>query len=269
MDHNPPGKELLVETQDGICVVKFNRPDQLNAVVRPMHEALAGLWSQLAADPEIDVIVLTGEGRAFSAGGDLAHLEQMGLDTALRAAELATGSRLFKEMLACPLPIIAAVNGPAVGLGCNIALMCDLVYMSDQAFFADPHVSVGLTAGDGGAAYWPLTMSIVVAKELLFFGGRVSPSRALALGLVNEVVSNDELLARALTVARRLADLPPQAVRSTKQAINLYLTQASAGVIDVALAAEYESFDTPEHHAVLAKLQAAATRTRDATEPIR
>ena len=176
---------------------------------------------------------------------------------------------MFKEMLACPLPIIAAVNGPAVGLGCNIALMCDLVYMSDQAFFADPHVSIGLTAGDGGAAYWPLTMSIVVAKELLFFGGRINPPRALALGLVNEVVSNDDLIAHALTVARRLADLPPQPVRSTKQAINLYLTQASAGVIDVALAAEYESFETPEHHAVLAKLQAAATRTRDATEPIR
>src|SRR5260221_12884219 len=111
-------------------------------------------------------------------------------------------------MVRFPLPVIAAVNGPAVGLGCSLAVACDLVFMSELAFLADPHVTVGLVAGDGGAALWPLLTSMLRAKEYLFTGDRIPATVAVELGLANRVVASDTLVADAIAVAHRLASMP-------------------------------------------------------------
>ena len=250
---NPFAPALLIESRGPVRIVTINRPDALNAVDEEVHSGLAGVWRHLAADPDVRAVVLTGAGRAFSAGGDMEMFKRIQADAVPRAALLSEARTVFNEFIDCPLPIVAAVNGPAVGLGCTLAALCDLVYIAESAYLSDPHVAVGLTAGDGGAPFWPLTMSIVKAKEALFFGDRISPERAVALGLANEVVPDDDLMTHVMAVADRLASLPPQALRSTKRAVNLHIRGAANAVLDYALAAEHVSFDTPEHRAVVSK----------------
>jgi enoyl-CoA hydratase len=142
--------------------------------------------------------------------------------------------------------MVAAVNGPAVGLGASVAVHCDLVVMADDAFMSDPHVSVGLVAGDGGAVSWPLYMSLLRAKEYILLGDRISAEDCLRVGLANRVVPRSEVLATAVELARRLAAQPKQAVRDTKRALNFHLREAADRVLDFALAAETESFSTEE-----------------------
>jgi enoyl-CoA hydratase len=149
---------------------------------------------------------------------------------------------------------VAAVNGPAVGLGCSLALLSDMVLMAEGAYLADPHVQVGLAAGDGGALVLPLIVGLPRAKELLFLGERVSAEEALRLGIANRVVPGDKLLDEAMEVAGRLAALPAQALRDTKRAVNLHLEQAMAAVLDAALDAERESMKSAEHAAIVARL---------------
>ena len=150
--------------------------------------------------------------------------------------------------------MIAAVNGRAVGLGCSLALLSDLVLMAEGSYLADPHVQVGLVAGDGGAMVLPLIVGLARAKELLFLGERVSATEAVRLGLANRVVPGDELLDEAMDLARTLAALPAGALRGTKRAVNLHLEQAMATVMETALAAERDSMHFPEHVAIVARL---------------
>ena len=257
---NPFAPVIVIEEEGPIRILILNRPEDLNAANRDMHVALGRVWRFLADDTEARCVVLTGAGRAFSAGGDFDHIGNMRRDRTLRRQEIGTARALLREMIAFPLPIVAAVNGPAVGLGCSLAIMSDLVYMAESAHLADPHVAIGLTAGDGGAAYLPLTLSIALAKEMVFFGDRIPSARALALGLVNEVVADDAVLERALESARRLAALPAQAVQSTKRAMNLAIERSTAAIIDIALESEFQSFDEPEHHQVIERIRSARTR---------
>src|SRR5271165_5888302 len=126
---NPFHPDLLVERRGAVRLVTFNRPEALNAVNAPVHAALAQVWRVLADDPGARAVVVTGRGRAFSAGGDLGHIVELQQDPDMRRRELAEARLIVTEMIGCPLPIIAAVNGPAVGLGCSVALLCDLVYI--------------------------------------------------------------------------------------------------------------------------------------------
>lgn len=251
MPDNPFAPALLVEERGPIRILTINRPEALNAVDPDVHRGLAHIWRHLAADRDARVVVITGAGRAFSAGGDMALFRRIQEDAEERAALLEEAREVFNELIDFPLPVVAAVNGPAVGLGCTLAVLCDLVYVAESAYLADPHVGVGLTAGDGGAPFWPLTMSIVKAKELLFFGTRISASDAVALGLANGTAPDGEVLEQAIAVAEKLAALPPQALQSTKRAVNLHVRQATTAVLDYALAAEHRSFDTPEHRAAV------------------
>ena len=264
MKDNPFAPAVLIESHGPVRLVKLNRPETLNAVSDEIHAGLAGVWRHLAADPEARAIVLTGEGRAFSAGGDMENFVRLWTATEHRRHQIDGARTVVLEMLDCPLPMIAAVNGPAVGLGASAAVLCDIVLMSDKAYFADPHVAVGLTAGDGGAATWPLLMSMLKAKEYLFTGDRIAAADAVSLGLANRVVAHDQLLDEALALAQRLAAMPPQALQSTKRALNLHVSRAITGVLEYALAAEYQSFDTPEHQAIvkdfLAKSKAPAEK---------
>lgn len=241
-------EEVVVESDGPVRIVTMNRPDVFNAVNAGLHSGMANVWRQLAADTEARAVVLTGAGKAFCAGGDMGWFLQIREDPQLRAAMMREARDLVVEILHCPLPVVAAVNGAAVGLGCSLAVLCDIVFMAEQAFLADPHVAVGLVAGDGGAVLWPMFIGPLRAKELLFTGDRIPAEDAVRLGLANRVVSGDKLLEEAMAFAHRLAGLPVRALQDTKRAVNIHLEQAALNVLNFALAAESECFTLPEHH---------------------
>ncbi|MDX6745111.1 enoyl-CoA hydratase/isomerase family protein [Actinocorallia sp. A-T 12471] len=251
-DGLPP--ELVVERDGPVRTVVLNRPGELNAVNRDLHRALAEVWELLAADAEAKVVVLTGAGRAFSAGGDLGWITSFLDDPAARDASLREGAKIIEEMLRFPLPVIAAVNGPAVGLGCSVAVLSDIVLISERAHLADPHVSVGLVAGDGGAAFWPLLTPILRSREYLFTGDRIPAATAVELGLASRTVPADELAGAARDLALRLAAQPVAALRGTKRVVNAYLGQALAGAVQAGFAAEAETMRSAEHRALLLAL---------------
>jgi len=254
VDH-PFKPELTIELRGGVHLITLDRPDSLNAVDTPMHRALGSVWHFLGDDPSVRAIVVTGRGRAFSAGGNLDHIVDIQRDRTLRRQDIDEARAIIVSLLDCPVPVIAAVNGPAVGLGCSIAIMADLVYMADSAYLADPHVAIGLTAGDGGAAVWPVLTSMVQAKEFLYTGDRISASEAVRLGLATRTFPDDTLLASALAMGERLAQLPRQALESTKRAVNMHLRRSALEVLDFALAAEFQSFDTQEHQAKIEQMR--------------
>jgi enoyl-CoA hydratase/carnithine racemase len=245
MDYRLPGV-IRVEADGPVRIVRLCRPDQLNAVNDELHTGIAQVFPQLSADPDARVAVITGEGRAFSAGGDFDLLQRMANDRALRRAVIAEGRDLVLNIVRCRIPIVAAVNGPAVGLGCSVIALSDVVYMAESAYLADPHVTVGLVAADGGPLTWPLHTSLLLAKEYAFTGERISAARAAAIGVANHVCPDGEVLPAALKAAHKIAALPRQAVEATKRILSLHLERAVLATLDFALAAETESFDTPE-----------------------
>jgi enoyl-CoA hydratase len=237
--------ELLVTGDGPVRTVTLNRPEHRNATNQPLHEGLAHVWAQLAQDPDVRAVVLTGAGRAFSAGGDIEFVTSMADDPDLRYRIMGEARRIVSEMMAFPIPVVAAVNGPAVGLGCSIAMLSDVVLIAESAFIADPHVTIGLVAADGGALCWPLLTSLLKAKEYLLTGDRIPAAVAVELGLANRVVPDDEVLAEAHTLAQRLAAQPRQALQDTKRALNMHLAAAVNTVMDFAFSAESECFTQP------------------------
>ncbi|MBD0323199.1 MAG: enoyl-CoA hydratase/isomerase family protein [Aldersonia sp.] len=251
-------EELRVEVDGPVRTVYINRPDELNAVNRPLHWALAQVWRQLAADRNARVVVLTGAGRAFSAGGDLDWITSFLDDPVARDESIREGAEIIEEILRFPLPVIAAVNGAAVGLGASIAVLCDIVLLSERAYLADPHVAVGLVAGDGGAAFWPLLTPILRSREYLYTGDRIDPDTAVQLGLATRVVAPDQLLSEARRLADRLAAQPVEALRGTKRVVNMYLSQALGGPMQAGFAAEVVSMQSNEHRNRLLALRERA-----------
>jgi len=237
---------IRVEADGPVRIVRLARAEQLNAVNDDLHLGLARVFPQLSADPEARAAVITGEGRAFSAGGDFDLLNRMANDRDLRRDTIAEGREIVLNMARCRVPMIAAVNGPAVGLGCSVIALSDIVYMAESAYLSDPHVTVGLVAADGGPLTWPLHTSLLLAKEYALTGERIPARRAAEIGLANHVCPDDEVLPAALAAAGKIAALPPQAVEATKRVLNLHLERAVLATIDFAMAAETESFDTPE-----------------------
>jgi enoyl-CoA hydratase/carnithine racemase len=246
--------DVITVKEDGpVRIVTLSRPEQLNATNDELHRALAQVFPQLTADSQARVAVLTGEGRAFSAGGDFDLLDRMAKDRQLRRDTIAEGREIVLSMARCRVPVIAAVNGPAVGLGCSLVALSDVVYMAESAYLSDPHVMVGLVAADGGPITWPLHTSLLLAKEYAFTGDRITAERAAQIGLANHVVPDEEVLSQALAAAHKIAALPQQAVEGTKRVLNLHLERAILATIDFAMAVETESFDEPEFQANVAR----------------
>jgi enoyl-CoA hydratase/carnithine racemase len=248
--------ELVVEEDGPIRIVRLNRPDDLNATNHVLHAGLAALFPQLDADTDARVALLTGTGRAFSAGGDFDYIHELTQDATLREESLTHGRQIVAGMVRCRVPVVAAVNGPAVGLGCSLVALSDVVFMAESAHLADPHVLVGLVAADGGPVTWPLLTSLQLAKEYALTGDRIPARRAAEIGLVNHVCADDEVFDDAMACARRIAKLPRRAVEDTKRILNIHLERAVLSALDFALAAEDRSFTSEELQTNLARLRA-------------
>ncbi|TDC86398.1 enoyl-CoA hydratase/isomerase family protein [Actinomadura sp. 7K507] len=245
--------EIEVTADGPVRIVTLNRPENLNATNHALHEGLGALFPLLDADDGARAVVLTGAGRAFSAGGDFSYLDMLTRDDGLRRQTLTDARRIVTGMVQCRLPIVAAVNGPAVGLGCSLAALSDIVYMAESAHLADPHVMVGLVAADGGPVTWPLLTSLQLAKEYALTGERIPARRAAEIGLANHVCADDEVMPAAMACARKLAALPRRALEDTKRILNLHLERAVLATLDFAIAAEDRSFLSPELRATLDK----------------
>ena len=237
---------LLVEKRGNVHVVSINRPEAFNAVNEQVHHAFATIWRVLTADDDVRAVVTTGVGKAFSAGGDMVMFGRLIDDPVARQFQITEARTVFLEVINFPKPLVSAVNGPAVGLGCSIALLSDFLVMGESSYLADPHVAVGLVAGDGGTAMLPLLIGMMKAKEFVLLGDRITPAIADKLNLLTKVATDDTVLDEALAIGERLAGLPPQALRATKVAMNMHLSRAAQGVLEYALAEEYTSFTTPE-----------------------
>ena len=246
--------EIDVRADGALRIITLNRPDELNAVNDNLHVGLARLWQRLTDDATARAAVLTGSGRAFSAGGDFAYLAELAQDADLRAKTIRDGREIVLGMARCRIPVVAAVNGPAVGLGCSLVALSDIVYIAEDAFLADPHVQVGLVAADGGPLTWPLHISLLLAKEYALTGTKIRAQRAVELGLANHVAADP--LAEAIDCAKRIMELPQQAVESTKRVLNIHLERAVLASLDYALSAESQSFLTEDFRSIVAKLNA-------------
>ena len=226
----------------------------LNAVDALLHDELTRLFRDLKREDAARAILLIGRGKAFSAGGDFdwfPRLDDLGKLEHLRR----DAKQMIWDLLDVELPIVAAVNGPAVGLGASLALLCDVIFMAETATLVDPHVRVGIVAGDGGAAIWPLVLGPARAKQFLLTGDPVNAADAYRMGLVNEVVAADALEERALAFATRLAAGAPLAVRYTKQAVNKLVKDALNTAFDTSTALEIVTFQSEDHHEALAALR--------------
>ncbi len=200
-------------------------------------------------DPEVHVVVLTGAGRTFSAGGNVIGMQQKIDDPTAWDAGMPEAKRIVFRMLECDKPIIARVNGHAVGLGATIALLCDIIIIiaSEGAKIGEPHVGAGLVAGDGGAVIWPQLVGFARAKEYLLTGDLMTATEAERIGLINHVVPADQLDEKVYALANRLAAGAMKSIRWTKQAINIPLRQIAHASMDLSLSLETQSNRTQDH----------------------
>ena len=242
------GYDTIAITKDnGIAVLTLNRPERLNAVSADMHSELTTVFRDVEADPDVRVAILTGAGRGFCSGGDFSPDRDANAPHKSGLTTMQEARRIVDGMLDLEKPVIAAVNGPAIGLGATIALFCDVVIAAKTARFGDTHVNMGITAGDGGGVIWPLLVGVNRAKYMLMTGDIISADEAFEMGLVNKVVEEGESLAEAMSLARRLADGPPYAIQSTKVSINKLVKELSNLVLPLSLALEEISMTKDDH----------------------
>ena len=227
--------------------VTMNRPEKLNAVNERMHSELAGVFHDITSDPDSDIVVLSGAGRVFSAGGDFTWFQEMIDDPRIWDKTRQEAKQIVFGLIDCEKPVIAKVNGHAMGLGATIALFSDVIFAAESAKFADPHVGVGLVAGDGGAVIWPQLIGYARAKEYLLTGDAISASDAADIGLINHVVADNELDAQVDAFAERLSAGATQAIRFTKIAVNIGLRQLAHSLMDASIAYESMTNFTPDH----------------------
>ena len=240
-------RTIGIERSGHILTATIDHPDSsMNAVDASLHADFAELFATLKSERDARVIVLTGSGRAFSAGGDMAWFPQLRDPERLHQLRR-EAKQIVWDLLDVEIPIVCALNGPAAGLGASIALLCDIVVMADTASIIDPHVQVGLVAGDGGAAIWPLLVGPLAAKRHLMLGEPLSADAALQLGVASEVVAQGDIGDAARRWAERVAAQPPLAVQGTKISINQQIKQALLSSFDLSTALEMPCFTSDDH----------------------
>lgn len=247
MDFSTYPEEFKFDLADGVLTVTINNPTQLNAIATHMDDELPRIFFEADRDARVEIIVLTGEGRAFSAGGDLEGMKRNldGIDNFL--AGYRNGKRFMQMMLDTEKPIIAKVNGDAIGMGCTLALCSDIVVASETARFGDPHVKVGLTAGDGGAVFWPKNAGSALAKYFLLTGDLINAREAREIGLIAKVVAPEDLDAEVDRIVGKLRSNSMVAIRFSKSVLNIPLRQDLASMVDAGFALESISSQLPDH----------------------
>lgn len=243
------GYELLtIERAERVLTITMNRPELLNAVNHTLHEEMARVFLDAADDPHSDVVVLTGAGTAFSAGGDFEWLgKQARGERGPFVNDSKSMRRIVMGLLDCPKPVIAKVNGDAFGFGASVALLCDVVIAADHARFADPHVRLGLVAGDGGAMIWPQLIGFTKAKHYLLTGDPIGAVEAERCNLITFAKPADELDAFVDAYVAKLARGAQSAIRYTKSVTNIALRQLFNSVFEAGVAYEGLSTYTADH----------------------
>ena len=212
---------LLFQLSDGIAILTLNRPEVMNAFEDGMREALFQRLEACADDPAVRCVVITGAGRAFSAGGDIASMAQLQAQNDLLVVEarMAIAGQVIQQIRRMPQPVLAAVNGAAAGGGMNLALACDMRIASDKAVFAESFVKIGLVPDWGGFDFLTKLIGTAKAMELMMLGDRIDAAEALRLGLVNRVVADEGFREETANLARRLADGPPATLAAIKEGV--------------------------------------------------
>src|SRR2546423_13780683 len=229
----------------GVLLVTFNRPEVLNATNDRLHYEISQVWLTIGADPETRVAVVTGKGRAFSAGGDLAMVEANATDPRRLMTTLKEASDIVYNMINCDKPIISAINGVAVGAGLVVALLADISVMAESARITDGHTKLGVVAGDHAAILWPLLCGMAKAKYYLLTSDFIDGREAERIGRVSPCGPHDELMAKASEVAERLSACSQPAIRLTKRSLNNWLRQAGP-IFDHAMVLEMMGFFSPD-----------------------
>lgn len=238
-------KYLKFEQTGKVLTVLLNDPDRMNPISTPVEADLLRFFFEGADDPSFNVVIMGGVGKAFSAGGDIPFMQTL-IDNP-RDFNPYPPKRLVLGMIDFAKPVIARVQGPAIGLGATIALLCDMIYASPNAKFGDPHVKVGFVAGDGGAVIWPQLIGYARAKQYLLTGDLVDAVEAERIGLINGVVPADQLNDHVMALAQRLASGATKSINWTKQITNAGLRQVAAGMMDGCIAYEALSNITKDH----------------------
>ncbi len=251
----PVFSTILLERRARLLVVTFNRPDAMNAFNLEQHDELPVALAFARDDDASDVIMLTGAGRAFSAGGDIAHIERSAAKPELFDHEVAMARAVITTLLGIEKPVVCRLNGHAVGLGATIALFCDIIYAAENAKIGDPHVGLGLVAGDGGAIIWPQLVGLARAKEYLLTGELLSATKAAEIGLINRAVPHDALDAEVDALCQKLLSGAQQAIRWTKELANAELKRVAGSLLDRGLELESLSVRTADHREGVAALK--------------
>jgi enoyl-CoA hydratase len=229
---------LLFERPDaGVLLITINRPEKLNAADEQLHGELGQVWLDIDRDPETRVAVITGAGRAFSAGGDLEMQRRARGDYRRVVETMQQASEVVYNIVHCEKPIVSAINGVAVGAGLAVALLADISIIAEDARFSDGHLRIGLTAGDHSVMLWPFLCGLARAKYYLLTADFLDGREAERIGLVSKAVPRDRLMDEAMAVAGQLANGPQDAIRWTKKALNNWLRQAGP-LFDASLALE-------------------------------
>ncbi len=245
-------EDVETELDDGVLTIRLNQPDSMNAFTAGMHTTMSTIWDRVNDDNDVRVAVLTGAGKAFSAGGNLPNMQKKIDNPNLWEAGMPEARRIVYRMLECEKPVIARVNGHAVGLGATVALLCDIIIAADHAKFGDPHVKAGLVAGDGGALIWPQLVGYARAKEYLLTGDLMSATEAERIGLINHCVPAAELDEKVYGLARRLAGGATKSINWTKRTINIPLRQLAHSMMDLSISLETQSNLTGDHQEAVA-----------------
>lgn len=233
----------------------LNRPDAMNAINLELHDDLADALWFAAGDNGSDLLLITGAGRAFSAGGDLAHIQRNADDPRLFDHEARMAKRIIFTLLDIDKPVVCRMNGHAVGLGATLALMCDIVFASDKAKIGDPHVGLGLVAGDGGAVIWAQRIGLARAKEYLFTGDLLTAPKAAEIGLINHAVPLEELDGAVDAFCAKLLNGAMGAIRATKVLTNLETKRIAHAIMDAGIAYESLSVRSADHMEGIAALR--------------
>lgn len=251
---------LLYESDGHIVTLTLNQPETRNPISEPeMIQAFEDAVHRINADMEVRVVILTGAGSAFSSGGNVKHMRDRSGMFGGTPAQIRQGyrhgiQRIPRAMASLEVPAIAAVNGPAIGAGCDLTCMCDMRIASERAVFAESFVKVGIIPGDGGAWLLPRAVGMARASEMAFTGDAIDAQTALQWGLVSQVVPHEELLSAARALAQRITCNPPEVLRMTKRLLREGQQQSLDALLELSASMQALAHHTRDHEEAVAAL---------------